>query len=123
MKLSEIQGEHAIEVIADLIEPFANIATDPSIKSVLKFHKKENETAEEAAVKAIKKNIPVLLKNHKKDIAQVVGVLEGIDSQKLNILEIVKGLYEMISDKALMQLFSSAVLTEEAVPHTEEFSK
>jgi hypothetical protein len=123
MKLSEIQGERAIEVIADLIEPLSNIAIDPNIKSVLSFKKKENETAEEAAVKAIQKNIPVLLKHHKKDVAKVLGVLEGVDPEKLNILEILKGLTDMMADKALMQLFSSAVLTEEAVPHTEEFSK
>jgi hypothetical protein len=123
MKLSEIQGERAIEVIADLIEPLSNIAIDPNIKSVLSFKKKENETAEEAAVKAIQKNIPVLLKHHKKDVAKVLGVLEGVDPEKLNILEILKGLTDMMTDKALMQLFSSAVLTEEAVPHTEEFSK
>ena len=123
MRLSEIQGERAIEVIADLIEPFSNIATDPNIKSVLQIRKKENETAEEAAIRAIKKNIPVLLKDHKKDVAQVIGILEGIDPEKLNILEIVKGLSEMMTDRTLMQLFSSAVLTEEAVPLTEEFSK
>lgn len=122
MRLSEIQGERAIEVIADLIEPFSNIATDPNIKSVLQIRKKENETAEEAAIRAIKKNIPVLLKDHKKDVAQVIGILEGIDPEKLNILEIVKGLSEMMTDKTLMQLFSSAVL-EGAVPLTVEFSK
>ena len=123
MRLSEIQGERAIEVIADLIEPFSNIATDPKIKSVLKIRKKENETAEEAAIRAIKKNIPVLLKDHKKDVAQVIGILEGIDPEKLNILEIVKGLSEMMTDKTLMQLFPLAVLTEEAVPLTEDYSK
>lgn len=123
MKLSEIQGERAIEVIADLIEPFSNIATDPNIKSVLQIRKKENETAEEAAIRAIKKNIPVLLKEHKKDVAQCIGILEGIDPEKLNILEIIKGLSEMMTDKTLMQLFSCAVLTEGAVPLTEEFSK
>ena len=123
MRLSEIQGERAIEVIADLIEPFSNIATDPNIKSVLQIRKKENETAEEAAIRAIKKNIPVLLKDHKKDVAQVIGILEGIDSEKLNILEIVKGLSEMMTDKTLMQLFPYAVLTEGAVPLTEDYSK
>lgn len=123
MRLSEIQGERAIEVIADLIEPFSNIATDPNIKSVLQIRKKENETAEEAAIRAIKKNIPVLLKEHKKDVAQVIGILEGIDPEKLNVLEIIKGLSEMMTDKTLMQLFSSAVLTEEAVPLTVDYSK
>ena len=123
MKLSEIQGEKAIEVIAELIDPLTAIALDKNIKSLFEIKVKEGETAEEAAVKKIKAKVPFLLKEHKKEFAQIIGILEGKDPEKLNILEIVKGIMEMISDKALMQLFSFALLKEEAAPLTEGFSK
>ena len=123
MKLSEIRGERAIEVIAELVEPLSAIAVDKNLKTLFVIKVKDGETAEEAAVRRIKEKVPYLLKEHKKEIAQIVGILENKDPEELNILEIIKGVYEMISDKALMQLFSSAVLTEEAVPLTEEFSK
>ncbi len=123
MKLSEIQGEKAIEVIAELIDPITTIALDENIKNLFDIKVKEGETAEEAAIKKIKAKVPVLLKSHKKEFAQIIGALEGKNPEKLNILEITKGVMEMICDKALMQLFSSALPMEEAAPLTEEFSK
>jgi hypothetical protein len=53
MKLSEIQGERAIEVIADLVEPIADIAMDKSLKDVFKVKVGDGETAEEAAARTI----------------------------------------------------------------------
>lgn len=119
MKLSEIQGERAIEVIADLIEPIADIAMDKGLKDVFKVKVGDGETAEEAAARTIKAKVPYMLKEHKKQIAQILGVLENVDPESLNILQIVKGITEMLNDKALIQLFSSAVLTEEEAPLTE----
>ena len=123
MKLSEIKGERAIEVIADLIEPIANIAVDENFKDVFKIKVGEGETAEEAVGKKLKSKIPYLLKEHKQEISQILGTLEGINPEELNILQIVKGVVEMANDKALLQLFSSAVLTEEDAPLTEDFKK
>ncbi len=123
MKLSEIKGEKAIEVIADLIEPIANIAMDKNLKEIFKIEVAEGETAEEAAAKKIKSKIPYLLKEHKKDVANVLGILEDKNPEELNILQIIKGVMDFANDKALLQLFSSAVLTEEEAPLTEDFKK
>lgn len=123
MKLSEIKGERAIEVIADLIEPIANIAMDKNLKEIFKIEVAEGETAEEAAAKKIKAKIPYLLKEHKKDVANVLGILEDKNPEELNILQIIKGVMDFANDKALLQLFSSAVLTEEEAPLTEDFKK
>ncbi len=123
MKLSEIQGERAIEVIADLVEPIADIAMDKGLKDVFKVKVGENETAEEAAARTIKAKVPYMLKEHKKQIAQILGVLENVDPESLTILQIVKGITEMLNDRALIQLFSSAALTEEKTPLTEDCNK
>ena len=77
----------------------------------------------EAAARTIKAKVPYMLKEHKKQIAQILGVLENVDPESLNILQIVKGITEMLNDKALLQLFSSAVLTEEEAPLTEDCNK
>lgn len=123
MKLSEIKGERAIEVIADLVEPITSIAMDRAIRELFSVIPKDGETPEEAAARTIKAKIPYLLKHYKKELAQILGTLENKNPEDLNILEIIKGVAEMVSDKPLMQLFSSAVLTVEAVPHTEECKK
>ena len=123
MKLSEIKGEQAIEVIADLIEPITNIATDKNCADTFKATKNEGESREEAAARNIKAKIPYLLKSHKKDVANIVGILEGKNPEELNILQIFKGALELLNDKALMQLFSSAVPTEAAAPPIEVSKK
>ena len=123
MKLSEIKGEQAIEVIADLIEPITNIATDKNCADAFNATQKEGETKEETAARHIKEKIPYLMKAHKKDVAKIVGILEGKDPEELNILQIFTAVIELLNDKALMQLFSSAVLTEEADPPVEVSKK
>lgn len=123
MKLSEIKGERAIEVIAELIEPIAEIASSEKIKSMFPIVPKDGETANEAAIRAIKSNIPELLKFHKKEVAKILGILENTEPDKLSLATIAKGLVDMASDRAFVELFSSAVLTEEAAPLTEDFKK
>ena len=122
MKLSEIQGERAIEVIAELVEPMTEIASDEKLKEVFNIRPKEGEKPEEAAMRVIKAKVPYLIKDHKKEVVQIIGIIEGVDAEKLNIFEIIKCLFEIVSDKALIQLFSSAVL-EETAPQSEDFSK
>lgn len=113
MKLSEIKGERAIEVIADLIEPVTVIASGDAIKKVFPIVPKEGETAEKAAMRSLKSEIPGIVKGNKAEIAQIIGILEGEEPEELSLAQIMKGLSEMITDKAFIQLFSSAVLTEE----------
>lgn len=123
MKLSEIKGERAIEVIADLIEPITEIASSEKIKGMFPIVPKEGETPDKAAMRVIKTNIPELLKFHKKEVAKILGTLENTDPEKLSLATIAKGLVDMAGDKTFLELFSSAVLTEEAAPLTEGCKK
>lgn len=116
MKLSEIKGEKAIEVIAELIDPVAEIASDENLKALFNIRPETGESPTDAAMRVLKKSTPELLKNHKKEVIKMLAVLEGKDPDKMSLSEIVKGLLEMASDHAFVQLFSSAVLTEEAPP-------
>ena len=123
MKLSEIKGERAIEVIAELIDPIVEIASSGKIQNLFPIVPNEGETPNEAAMRAIKTNIPELLKFHKKEVAKTIGILENTEPENLSLAMIAKGLVDMVSDKSFVELFSSAVLTEEAAPLTEDFNK
>lgn len=123
MKLSEIKGERAIEVIAELIDPVAEIASSEKIKELFPIVPKDGETPQKAAIRVIKTNIPELLKFHKKEVAKILGILENTDPEKLSLADISFGLVDLAGDKAFIELFSSAVLTEDAAPLTEEFRK
>ena len=113
MKLSEIKGERTIEVIADIIEPVAEIAGDPVAAEL--FTKKalpEGMTPAAFALQRIKKAVPALLKGHKASIIAIMATLEGVSAEeyaaKLDLVRLVRDLTELLSDDAFSALFTSA---------------
>lgn len=98
MKLSEIKGEQALEVLADLMEPVAEICSDEEITNLL------NEDVQ------VLKIAQKMLKNHKKAVITILAVLDGKDPEnyEVNILTLPVKLFEVLNDKRLQQLFKSA---------------
>lgn len=115
MKLSDYKGEEALEVLANLIEPAAEIMAD-------------KEVAEAAKTKSKAKAISVAIKNHKKSVIEILAALEKADpnTYEVSLLTLPIKLAEILSDKELMSLFtfqgqtgganssgSASVITEE----------
>ena len=119
MKLSEFKGERAIEVIADLIEPIANIAADQKNLQLFVNEKREGETDAEFGVREVKEKIPKLLKTHKKDIITILSVLNEKDANDFNMIDIIKGTTDLINDEEFKRLFLSANDKGEQKPRTE----
>lgn len=65
-KLSEIKGEEALDVLAEIIEPAAEIFTDENVKNALKV---ENNKAKAAKI---------ILKDHNKAVLTLMATLEGV---------------------------------------------
>ena len=97
MKLSEIQGEQAISALADLIDPMVRIFKD---KEILK------DAQEERYLDMVKK----IFKRKPKDVIEVLAVLDLQDPEtyKVTFLTLPSKILEMVNDKELMSLFSSA---------------
>ena len=62
MKLSELKGERAVEVLADLIAPITNIARDADNLQLFRNKLQDGETARDAGIRLFKERIPVLIK-------------------------------------------------------------
>ena len=118
MKLGELKGERAIEVIADLIAPIANIAEDQKNLKLFMPEKKDGETERETAVREFKEKIPMLLKTHKADVLSILSTLNDVDPKDLSLLDIIKGLVELVDDQDFLSLFLSAVGTGEKTSPT-----
>ena len=105
MKLSELKGERAVEVLADLIAPITNIARDAD--NLKLFHNKLNdgETAREAGIRLFKERIPVL------DILDIISAVDGRNADEMSILDIVNNLVDLSNDKEFMSFFLSVVKT------------
>lgn len=98
MKLSEIHGDEALEVLADLLEPAEAIMTDKEIVDDFKSNKR---------MSAVKKCI----KKHKENVFEILSILNGktVEETKkeTNVLTLPIKLLEILNDKELISLFTS----------------
>ena len=94
MKLSEYQGEAALDILADLIEPAGEIMSDKQIGDVFK----ENRF----------KAIGLAIKNHKKAVMQILATMDGVpvDEYKCNVFSLPVKILEILNDPDLIQLFT-----------------
>lgn len=101
MKVSEIQGEAALDTLAELLEPVANIMADDVLTKLIGSGQK---------LKAVQH----ILKSHKKDAVKILALLDGEDPEtyNINLLTLPRKLLEVMNDKDLVELFQSQGLTE-----------
>lgn len=99
MKLSEIKGEQALDVMADLVEPIAEIFSDKEVQQIYK--------AKQPYIKMVKPAI----KNHKSAVITILALLDGEDpgkyTKKINLLSLPGKLLEILNDKDLQEVFRS----------------
>lgn len=95
-KLSEIKGEGAFDILADLIEPIGEIAEDKTFVALIRAGQK---------TKAIKHAI----KTHKKALIRAMAILEGEnpDTYSPSLLRLPAMLLEVFNDPELVALFPS----------------
>ena len=113
MRLSDIKGDRTLDVIAEIIDPIANIAEDEEAAAMFKREKRpEGMTAKKCLMERVRKSLPVLLKGHKADIIAILSAIEGVSAEEyngsLNLVKLVKDCTDLLTDEAFMQLFISA---------------
>ena len=93
MKLSEYQGEAALDILADLMEPAGEIMSDKEIGEVFK----ENRF----------KAIGLAIKNHKKAVMQILATMDGVpvEEYKCNVFSLPVKILELLNDPEMIQLF------------------
>ena len=94
MKPSEYQGEAALDILADLIEPAGEIMSDKQIGDVFK----ENRF----------KAIGLAIKNHKKAVIQILAIMDGVpvEEYKCNVFTLPVKIIELLNDPDIVQLFT-----------------
>ena len=94
MKLSEYQGEAALDILADLIEPAGEIMTDKEIGEVFKKNRF--------------RAIGLAIKNHKKAAMQIMATIDGVpvEEYKCNVFTLPVKILELLNDPDIVQLFT-----------------
>lgn len=99
MNLSDYKGEEALDVLADIIEPLTVILGDPAMQEL---------AAKEAPPVAY---IKPILKDHKKEIIEVLARLENETVEQyrshMTILSLPVALLSLINDPEVQNLFHS----------------
>ena len=113
MRLSDIKGDRVFDVIADIIDPIANIASDEIASALFKREKlPEGMTAKSFLLKRARKAVPALLKGHKSDIITVLSTIEGVSADdyraSLTLAKLMQDTAELLTDEAFGELFISA---------------
>lgn len=96
MKLSEIQGERALDVLADIIDPVSEIVNDDNVVKLINNGQK---------LKAVK----ALLKEHKRSVITIMALLNGHDPETYEpkLLQLPIMVLEILNDPDLADLFTS----------------
>jgi hypothetical protein len=95
-KLSEIKGEDALDILADLIEPVSEFSEDQIFVGYIRSGNR---------VEAVKRAI----KGHKKAVIRIMALLEGEDPETYapSLLRLPAMLIETLNDPELIALFPS----------------
>lgn len=112
MKLSEIKGERAIDVIAELIDPIANIAQDELFKGLFsKVELPKGADAKKYAAERLRKGAPAMLKAHKSDIISILATINNVPvkeyAENMSLASIFTAMMDLIDDEEFISFLSS----------------
>lgn len=113
MKLSDIKGDRVLDVIADIIDPIANMVQDKDVAAMFKREAvPEGMEARDFFAKRMRKGLPVLLKSHKADIIAIMAAIEGVTPEQyaksLDFPKLFTDVMELVTDDALLNFLSSS---------------
>lgn len=113
MKLSDIKGDRVLDVIADIIDPIANMVQDKDIAAMFKREAvPDGMEARDFFAKRMCKGLPVLLKSHKADIIAIMAAIEGVTpgqyAASLDFPKLFTDVMELVTDDAFLNFLSSS---------------
>jgi len=113
MKISQIKGERSFDVVADLIDPIANIALDSVAGEI--FTRKplpDGMSVREFVISRIRTSVPSLLKNHKDDLITILTTIGDVPREEytknLTPDKLFTDFAELLTDEVFTAFFTSA---------------
>ena len=102
-KLSEIQNEEALDVLADLLDPIAELSKDKEIT------KPDVDVNGRKIPKSRLEKIKIAIKRHKRAVMQILAILDGVplEEYSINLIQLPLKVYELLNDEDMMAFFQS----------------
>ena len=116
MKLSDIKGSRCLDVVAELIEPIAAIASDEEVTGLLKPGEvPDGMTKVQYFTQRMRKAVPVLISNHKDEIVQILSTINGQTTEEylsdLTLAKLFSDTIEIMTDQDLLGFTKSVAMT------------
>ena len=113
MKLSNIRGERALEVVADLIEPIGKMSESESARELFKkIPAPEGEDPVKFSKKRLLKGIPALIRENKTEIIAILAVINNKTPEEytkiFGLTSLVGDVLDLVNDETFIGLFFSA---------------
>lgn len=113
MKLTDIKGERAIDVLAEIITPIGNIAADESAADLFRRRPlPEGMTVRAFAMQRIAAGLPALLKTHKADFVAIIAAIRGEAQneviESMTLVSLINDITDMMTDDLLRTFFGFA---------------
>ena len=113
MRLSDIKGDRAFDVIADIVDPVAAIAQDENVKAMFKRTAlPEGVNARDFVIERIRKGLPSLLRKHKNELVTILAAIADVSPDEyvrgLSLAKLLADCYELLTDDTFIGLFTSA---------------
>lgn len=111
MKLSDIKGDRVFDVIADIIDPICNIASDKNASDLFRRETPpDGMDARDFAAMKVRKAVPALMRGHKADLVAIFAAINGVTpkeyAETVTMASLLKDVTEMLTDSELMAFFS-----------------
>lgn len=109
MKLSEVKGERVFDVMAELVDPIANIATSDVIKKA--FDGSEDSDGEYSTINRLRKSAPEIIKKHKNDVVRVLSSIAGVSPEEyednMTLMSLWTDVMELLGDDDFLAFLGS----------------
>lgn len=117
-KISDIKGEEALDVLADIMEPASEIMTDKDVVLLARAGERL-------------RSVSTAIKNHKGAVIKILAILEMEDPEEYqpSLMSLPTKLLEVFNDPTMKQVFSLQGQTQEknasgsATENTKETAK
>lgn len=125
MKLSEVKGERVFDVMADLIEPLCNLATDKDVKALLKKRNcPKGMNPRDFMLKRVRQAVPSIIRNHKDDAIDILCIIGGIEREEylkgMTLMSLWEDVMDLAGDEDFVAFLASANIVTGGSPSTSD---
>lgn len=125
MKLSDVKGERVFDVIADIIDPVAAIATSDEFRELMEPRKAPKGVDDRTyALQRIRRLMPKLIRSHKASFAAIMASINDTTPEEymegLTLQSLYKDVTDLLTDDTFTDFFTSVAPSTARSRHTSE---